>query len=111
VVPHAAARHNEGRPAFPSCFGVRLGLLVDIPLVPRNHQYKGNDMTKTATVHAQQKWEYMELARKTDTFLLNDLNEVGQDGWELVTIAHGKDRQGEITWTAVLKRPYVATSH
>ena len=27
-------------------------------------------MTKTATVHAQQKWEYMEVTRKTERFLL-----------------------------------------
>ena len=65
-------------------------------------------MTKTATVHAQQRWEYMELTRKSEAFLVNDLNESGLQGWELVTIMHGKDRKGEMTWTAFLKRPHVA---
>jgi hypothetical protein len=63
-------------------------------------------MTKTATVHAQQKWEYMELTRKTETYLVHDLNEEGQHGWELVTVIQGKDRHGEAAWTAFLKRPY-----
>ena len=64
-------------------------------------------MTKTATVHAQQKWEYMELTRRTETFLLNDLNDEGQHGWEMIAVTHGKDRKGDDTWTAFLKRPYV----
>ena len=61
-----------------------------------------------ATVHAQQKWEYMEVTRKTERFLLNDLNDAGQHGWELVSTAHGKDRSGEDRWTGFLKRPYIA---
>ena len=68
-------------------------------------------MTKTATVHAQQKWEYMEVTRNTERFLLNDLNDAGQHGWELVTIDHGKTRSGEEAWTAFLKRPYIPHSH
>ena len=64
-------------------------------------------MTKTATVHAQQKWEYMEVTRKTERFLLNDLNDAGQHGWELVSTAYGHSRSGEESWTAFLKRPYI----
>ena len=64
-------------------------------------------MTKTATVHAQQKWEYCEVTRKTEGFLLDDLNQAGQHGWELVAIAHGKNRTGDDAWTAFLKRPFV----
>ena len=64
-------------------------------------------MTKTATVHAQQKWEYMEATRKTEQYLLNDVNEAGQHGWELINVLHGKSRTGEDAWTAFLKRPYV----
>ena len=65
-------------------------------------------MTKTPTIHAQQKWEYMEATRKTERYLLNDLNDIGQNGWELVSISHGKSRSGEDAWTAFLKRPFVA---
>jgi hypothetical protein len=64
-------------------------------------------VTKTATIHAQQKWEYLELTRKTETYLCDELNDLGKQGWELVTTSHGKDRKGEWAWTAFLKRPYV----
>jgi len=62
-------------------------------------------MTKTATVHAQQRWEYLELTRKTAAYLVKELNDIGQQGWELVTVTHAKDRKGELGWTAILKRP------
>jgi hypothetical protein len=65
-------------------------------------------MTQTATVHAQQRWEYMEVTAKSEGYLIKDLNESGQQGWELISIIHGKDRKGEVTWTAFLKRPYIA---
>ncbi len=65
-------------------------------------------MTKTATVQAQQKWECMELTRKTETYLVIDLNKEGQQGWELVSVIHDKNSKGEMTWTAFLKRPHVA---
>lgn len=64
-------------------------------------------MTKTATIQAQQKWEYMELTRKTETYLVDEMNDLGQQGWELVSTSHGKDRKGEWGWTAFLKRPFV----
>ena len=62
-------------------------------------------MTKNLTVHAPQRWEYTELTRSTEAFLLHDLNELGQDGWELVTVNQFKDRKGELMWTAFAKRP------
>lgn len=72
-------------------------------------------MSKTATVHAQQKWEYMELTRKTEAFLINDLNELGQSGWELVSISNHKAIKsglGEAAcWTAFLKRPHAGHPH
>jgi hypothetical protein len=52
----------------------------------------------------------MEATRKTERFLLSDLNDAGQHGWELVSIAHGKARSGEDLWTAFLKRPYIPHS-
>lgn len=64
-------------------------------------------MNKIATLHAQQMWEYMEITRKTETYLTGELNDVGQQGWELVSITHGKDRKGETAWTAFLKRPFI----
>ena len=64
-------------------------------------------MTKTATVHAQQKWEYMEVSAKTDSYLLGELNDAGQQGWETTTITQTKDRKGELVWIAFLKRPFV----
>ena len=65
-------------------------------------------MTKTVMLHAQQKWEYMELTRKTESYLLSEINDCGQQGWELVSVTHGKDLKGELSWTAFLKRPFVA---
>ncbi len=64
-------------------------------------------MTKTATIQAQQKWEYMELTRRTETYLLSELQEVGLQGWELVSVVQGKDRKGETAWTGFLKRPHI----
>jgi hypothetical protein len=60
---------------------------------------------KTPVVCAQQRWEYMSLVRKTETTLVNDLNQIGQEGWELAAIVHGRDAKGELCWTAFLKRP------
>ena len=68
-------------------------------------------MTKTVMLHAQQKWEYMELTRKTETYLLSEINDCGQHGWELVSVTHGKDLKGDLSWTAFLKRPYAAQGH
>lgn len=64
-------------------------------------------MTQTATIHAQQRWEYMEVTAKSEGYLIQDLNEAGQQGWELISMIHGKDRKGDVAWTAFLKRPYI----
>ena len=64
-------------------------------------------MTKTATVHAQQRWEYMSISRKTDTYLAGELNTLGQDGWELVTASFARGKKDEMFWTAFVKRPAV----
>jgi len=64
-------------------------------------------MTKTATVHAQQRWEYMSISRKTDTYLAGELNTLGQDGWELVTVNYARGKKEEMFWTAFVKRPAV----
>jgi hypothetical protein len=60
---------------------------------------------KTPVVMSQQRWEYSSLVRKTEPTLVIDLNGLGQKGWELVTVVHGRDPKGELCWTALLKRP------
>jgi hypothetical protein len=71
-------------------------------------------MTKTATVHAQQRWEYMEITRKTEGFLVADLNKLGEAGWELISVNYykaAKSGLGEAwSWTAFLKRPHAHQS-
>ena len=66
-------------------------------------------MSKTATVHAQQKWEYIEITRKTEGYLINELNQLGEVGWELVSVLYHKDVKSGMgsaeSWTAFLKRP------
>jgi hypothetical protein len=64
-------------------------------------------MTKTATVHAQQRWEYMSISRKTETYLAQELVTLGQDGWELVTVNYARGKKEEMFWTAFLKRPAI----
>ena len=60
---------------------------------------------KTAIVHAQQKWEHLAISRKTETVLVEEMNELGEQGWEMVGIFYYKDPKGTMTWTAFLKRP------
>jgi hypothetical protein len=67
-------------------------------------------MAKTAVVHSQQRWEYQSVVKRTESFLEKELNELGQAGWELVSVDHGKDRKGETAWTAFLKRPAAPSS-
>ncbi len=64
-------------------------------------------MTKTATIHAVQKWEYLSVTKKTEEFLAREMNELGQVGWQLVYANQIKDRKGEIAWVAFMTRPYV----
>jgi len=62
-------------------------------------------MTKIVTVQSQQKWEYGFESRRTETSLLAAINELGQQGWELVNTLCYKDIKGIIAWGAFLKRP------
>jgi hypothetical protein len=67
-------------------------------------------MTKMATVHAQQMWEYTSVSRKTEDFLVNELNEAGKHGWELVGTFYHRDAKSLVEsycWTAIMKRPLV----
>lgn len=62
-------------------------------------------MSKTAVVQAQQRWEYLCLARKSETYLATELNLLGQEGWELVSTQWARDTKGAVAWIAFLKRP------
>jgi hypothetical protein len=55
------------------------------------------------------RWEYRTMSRKTEEYLVDDLNEAGMEGWELVTIEYRRDPSGmgdSMCWTAFIKRPY-----
>jgi|YNPNPStandDraft_1061719.scaffolds.fasta_scaffold51911_3 hypothetical protein len=65
---------------------------------------------KTAIVHAQQKWEHIAVTRKTESVLLDEINQLGEEGWELVSTEYFKDPKGIMTWIAYLKRPKVASA-
>jgi hypothetical protein len=60
---------------------------------------------KTVVVHAQQRWEYVVLNRRSDVTLSEEMNTLGQKGWELVSAINYRDMKGNIAWTAFLKRP------
>lgn len=62
-------------------------------------------MAKSAIVHAQQRWEYVSLNRRTESYLAAELNKLGESGWELVSVIRGKDATGETFWSGFLKRP------
>jgi hypothetical protein len=68
-----------------------------------------NSPTQNKDGPAITKWEYMELTRKTEAFLLNDMNQLGEEGWELVTVLQRREaKMGEsYSWTAIMKRPRI----
>jgi len=51
-----------------------------------------------------QKWEYVSVTRNSDAYLIRDINELGQQGWELVNVYYYKSMKGNMVWTAFLKR-------
>ena len=61
-------------------------------------------MSKTVMVHAQQRWEYSFVERRTEEALVRILNELGGAGWELITVLKHEASKGTF-WTAFLKRP------
>ena len=60
---------------------------------------------KTAIVHAQQKWEHVAITRKGEVMLVEEMNSLGEEGWQLVSVFYFKDPKGAMTWIAFLKRP------
>lgn len=62
-------------------------------------------MSKVVTIQAQQMWEYCHLTRRTEDSILAEMNQFGQEGWELVAVQTYKDMKGSTGWIAFLKRP------
>ena len=62
-------------------------------------------MITADAIATQQKWEYCLLTRKTEGYILNEFNTLGQEGWELVSVMYYKDLKGIMCWTGFLKRP------
>jgi hypothetical protein len=62
-------------------------------------------MTKTVTVQGQQKWDYCLETCRTENSLLIRINELGQQGWEVIEVLFYKDLKSVMVWTAFLKRP------
>jgi hypothetical protein len=60
---------------------------------------------KTAIVHSQQKWEHVAILRKTEGVLVEEMNLLGEEGWQLVSTEYFKDPKGVMTWIGFLKRP------
>jgi hypothetical protein len=60
---------------------------------------------KTAVIHAQQKWEHVAIERKGEAMLVEEMNALGEEGWQLVSVFYFKDPKGTMTWIAFLKRP------
>ncbi len=67
-------------------------------------------MSTSEVTESGKKWEYIEITRKTEGFLINDLNDLGKEGWELVTVMFHKLAGGGMgsadAWMAFLKRPF-----
>ena len=51
-------------------------------------------MITADAIATQQKWEYCLLTRKTEGYILNEFNALGQEGWELVEVLYYKDMKG-----------------
>lgn len=81
--------------------------LTEVSLVKGPAMSDSTSLTHKNNEPAVVKWEYMELTRKTEAFLLNDMNQLGDEGWELVTVLYRREaKMGEsYCWTAIMKRP------
>ncbi len=55
-------------------------------------------------------WQYTFVNKQTENYLLNELNNMGLGGWEVISINYAKDLKGIWVWTAWMKRPTVAAA-
>jgi hypothetical protein len=67
-------------------------------------------MIEQTVTFRRQPWEYRSCTKQSETYLLQELNEAGKEGWELATASFSKDLKGNWAWTAILKRPLEATA-
>jgi hypothetical protein len=67
-------------------------------------------MTEQTVTLRRQPWEYRSYSKQSETYLLQELNEAGKEGWDLVAANFSKDLKGNWTWTAILKRPLETTA-
>ena len=67
-------------------------------------------MIEQTVIFRRQPWEYRSCTKQSDAYLLQELNEAGKEGWELVSASFSKDLKGNWAWTAILKRPLEATA-
>jgi hypothetical protein len=67
-------------------------------------------MTDESATLRRQPWEYRSCSKQSETYLLQELNEAGKEGWELVAANFSKDLKGNLVWTAILKRPLETTA-
>ena len=45
------------------------------------------------------------MTRRSENYLMEEMNKEGQNGWELVNVLYYSDPKGVMAWTAFLKRP------
>jgi hypothetical protein len=62
-------------------------------------------MSEQTVTLRRQPWEYRSCSKQSETYLLQELNEAGKEGWDLVAANFSKDLKGNWAWTAILKRP------
>jgi hypothetical protein len=62
-------------------------------------------MIEQTVTFRRQPWEYRSCTKQSETYLLQELNEAGKEGWDLATASFSKDLKGNWVWTAILKRP------
>jgi len=57
-------------------------------------------------------WRYRLITRKTEEYLLDDMNAAGAQGWEVVNVLQHRDPRSasdtNVVWSAFLKRPGLA---
>jgi len=56
------------------------------------------------------KWEYRFTVKQTERHMITELNELGREGWEVITVSYNKDMKGVWCWTAFMKRPFTGTA-
>ena len=67
-------------------------------------------MTEQTTTSRRQPWEYRSFTKQSETYLVQEMNEAGKEGWDLAAASFCKDLKGNWAWTAIMKRPLETTA-